>query len=284
MPIGNTHVFQIIGDEYSRLQLNSLAIPLDNSKNPYPTWQEYSLIKNYFTQASLNSNDWYGFFSVDFSAKTGIPFHYIFEMVRAYGEQADVLLFPQSWDELAYFRNIFEHGDVKFPGLLKLAQGFLEDHGIVLDLKELVTHAGNSILGNNVIAKLGYWREWLELADRFFDYVENPKVRNATEISLANNVLGNRLSAKLLIQERLSAIVMRDQNLKIAALDFSLHTELSACFDRTEKTRRTLQVCDLLKRLHVNGDPMALPIFYVLKEIVPMSLAALSSPSGTLTK
>lgn len=266
-------VYQIFYNSDSEKNLAEGFLPLDNTSNERPDWFEFWPIRKFFTQSVLNENAFYGFFSPRLTEKTGIEHSHIQALVSDAKKDIDVLLFPNRWDHLAYFRNVFEHGDAAHPGLMKQTDCFLKDIGVEVDLHGLVSHSGNAVFSNNVVAKPIYWRAWLQLANKFFDYAETDLSENAHLIR-SDTVYGKhgilQVSMKVFIMERLSAIVMAQNDFRIGTLDTSVSAALSDLFFDDISARRILQVCDSLKRdFSVTKDEKFLDIFYQLRDLAP---------------
>ena len=139
-------VYQIYYDEASRQNLDPGFIPLDNTANERPDWFEFWVIRNFLKNHALEEQAWYGFLSPRFQAKTGIKSEAVSKMLERFGGLFDVALFSPHWDQLAYFLNQFEQGEVWHPGLLNLAQSFFDEIGRKVDLKKITMPAGVNLL------------------------------------------------------------------------------------------------------------------------------------------
>ena len=244
---GNIFIYQIYYDQESKKALDSGFSPLDNSSNDRPDWYEFWPIRNYLRNHDLKDDAWYGFLSPKFFQKTGIKSSLVNDMLGKYRQDADVALFSPGWDQLAYFLNPFEQGDMWHPGLQNLSQRFFDEIGLNINLSELVTCTKTSVFSNYIIAKPKFWRQWLLIADQFFDLVEgNASADYASTTSYGSAF--NQTPMKAFIQERFSSVILSRDNFRVISLDQS-HTApiFSRIFSDTPRTRRMLQTCDLLK-------------------------------------
>ena len=118
-------VYQIYYDLKSRESLDPGFIPLDNLSNPRPDWYEFWPIRNFLKHNALQENAWYGFLSPKFGQKSGFDSEAVLGLLEQHHESGDVALFSIRPDQLAYFLNPFEQGDVWYPGIQEASQDFL---------------------------------------------------------------------------------------------------------------------------------------------------------------
>jgi hypothetical protein len=258
---------QIFYDERSRASLDPAFTPLDNSSNVRPDWYEFLPIRNYLKSSVLQHDAWYGFLSPRFVSKTGFQASTVFQALQGAGADCEVALFSSGWDQLSYFLNPFEQGEVWHPGLLQLSQTFFDSIGMRLDLRSLVTYSKTSVFSNYVIAKPVFWNAWLRLADPFFDFVEScaaPGANRTTSYGLA----WNQTPMKTFIQERFAAVVLSQGRFRVLSPDQSLYAPVFLrLFNDDLRTRRQLQVCDFLKeRYCLTLDPECLTMYYKVRQ------------------
>jgi len=216
-------------------------IPLDNTKNLRPDWFEFWVILNFLRNNTLENDTWYGFLSPKFQQKTGFNSAFVLDVIERYGDLANVALFSQGWDHIAYFINSSEQGEVFHPGLMRLSQDFIDKVGLEVNLKTLVSDSTSSGFSNYIIAKREFWTMWKNIAEQFFVLVENDPAYQI-EVSYKNNPG----PMKTFIQERLSSIILSTQVFKVLTPDYSLKG-ISRLFPSDTNTRRLLQTCDLMK-------------------------------------
>jgi hypothetical protein len=263
-------VYQIFYDEKSRASLDPGFIPLDNTANERPDWFEFWVIRNYLKTRTLQPNCWYGFLSPRFTTKTGITSEVVLDAVNRFGDNSDVALFSPGWDQIAYFLNPFEQGDLFHPGLMDLCQDFFDRIDMRIDLRSLVTHSSTSVFCNYIVAKPRFWLRWLSIADRFFDFVEAeaPDIfRQSTDYGTTRG----EWPMKTFIQERIAPLLLAREDFKVLSLDQSQSAPIfNALFDNDLQTRRMLQICDFLKKEYcLSKDEDYLKMYWKVRRKIP---------------
>jgi len=281
------HVFQIYYDETTRSSLDPGYLPLDNTRNDRPDWYELWVIRNFLRNHSLSENDWYGFLSPHFRHKTGLSAQDVYRFLELSKDRSEVaLLVAFAWDQVAYFLNPFDQGEIWHPGITALSQSVLEQLGYNSRLSDLVTYSGNFTFCNYIVAKPAYWRAWLRLADGLFDLIEN----QAT--ALAKNLAGNtnygwgwafhhnKAPIKAFIQERLPAIILAGRKFQTCTLNTSSTFPIyNVLFNVDHSTRGVLQTCDLLKqRFCETGDARFLSLYKDIRQLVTLRLPNTTTP------
>jgi len=263
------YVHQIFYDSESRAKIQPGFIPIDNTNSAHRDWFEFWVILNFLRNNPLEENAWYGFLSPKFLEKTGIDSTAILQAIEANYESMDIAVFSTAWDQLAYFVNPWEQGEVWHPGLTALTQGFLADHGFTTDLRNIVTDSANSAFSNYVIAKKEFWMAWYDLAEKFFAYVEtnadqHPEFIKTT--SYGSNI--NQYPMKTFIQERFTSLIMAAGNYKVLFADQSSSRPIfSRIFSDDSKTRNMLQTCDLMKsKYRETLDPAYLDMYWRIRK------------------
>jgi hypothetical protein len=244
-------IYQIFYDQTSRKILDPGFIPLDNTSNERPDWFEFWVIRKFLNEHPLEENAWYGFLSPKFGAKTGLDSKQVISFVNTYAIHSDVALFSTDWDQIAYFQNPFEQGEMWHPGLLDLSQAFLNAAGISINLKSLVTDSSITVFCNYVVARTNFWKQWLILANKFFEMAEERK--NAVSGQLIRSTsYGSKLNLapmKTFLQERFATVLLAKGGFKPVALDQSSYAPIfTRLFNDDFRTRRLLQACDVLKQ------------------------------------
>jgi hypothetical protein len=274
------HVFQIYYNDVTRSSLDPGYLSLDNTRNERPDWYELWVIRNFLHRNSLSENDWYGFLSPKFRAKTNLTAQQVYQFLELSKHRAEVALILVAWDQIAYFMNPFEQGEIWHPGITALSQTVFGQLGHNSPLSDLVTHSGNFTFCNYIIAKPAYWREWLRLADGLFGLVENQTtelvkyLQRKTSYGLDYNQTPQQGPMKSFLQERLPAIILAARKFQVCTLNtsntFPVHHGL---FNVGHSTRGVLQTCDLLKqRFCETGDERFLNLFKDIRQLVTLTL------------
>lgn len=259
---------QIYYDEATKRDLLPGFIPLDNTSNDRPDWFEFWVILNFLRNNTLQENAWYGFVSPKFTHKTGLDANAVVRKITSEGDNADVLLCTVAWDQVAYFLNPWEQGEVVHPGIRDLSQQFFDHAGYAVDLKNLVTDSHTSVFSNFVVAKKNYWLQWQALAEKFFAFVEGDGLKR-NDFSETTHYFGKKTHypMKTFVQERFVALLLSVGAYRVIKSDPS-DTRLpnSVLFKPTLETRRLLQACDLMKGQYIKtGDAAFLEMYWKLR-------------------
>lgn len=259
-------IFQIFYDEQSRASIAPDFIALDNMKNTRPDWYEFWPMINFLNSNYLEENTWYGFLSPKFEMKSGFSSSFVINVLEQYNQNFDVALFSGGWDQLSYFRNPFEQGEMWHPGLLELAQKFFNSINLNINLNSLVTYSSTSVFSNYIIAKKKYWSEWIKLANLFFDAVENNKIFGIDNTTSYGSIL-NQAPMKTFIQERFPSIILSQGGYNVLSFDRSQSLSIfDRVFNTDISTRRHLQTCDLLKEKYcLTGNKEYLDMYYKIR-------------------
>jgi len=260
----NKYIYQIYYNEETKKSLLPGFIPLDNTKNLRPDWFEFWVILNYLREHTLKEGAWYGFLSPKFYEKTGFEPQFILDVIENYGDKGNVLLLSPGWDQLSYFLNPFEQGDVWHPGLLELSQKFINTLGLKVNLSKLVSDTTSSVFSNYIIAKKEFWDEWKKIAEAFFEYVENnPEYTNQTSYGAKSN----QYPMKTFIQERFASLILSIGSFRVFTPDQSVTGPIfTRLFSNDSRTRRLLQTCDLMKfKYREKSDEKFLSMYWEMR-------------------
>ena len=259
------YIYQIFYNEETRKKLLPGFIPLDNSENSRPDWFEFWVILNFLRNNQLQEDAWYGFLSPKFHEKTGFTSEFVLWALENHGKNSNVALFSPGWDQLSYFLNPFEQGEVWHPGLLKLSQDFVDTTGLNINLSNLISDATTSVFSNYIIAKKEFWVEWKKLAEAFFSHAENNS--NYKDL-ISYGSADNQFPMKTFIQERLSTILLSKGSFNTLVPDQS-HTGgiFTRLFPDDSRTRRLLQACELMKfKYREKSDGKYLDMYWDLRK------------------
>jgi hypothetical protein len=146
---------------------------LDNSGNERPDWFEYWPIRRFLQSEALAENAYYGFVSPKFTQKTNLSAGAVCDFISTDRSHPDVYLFSPSIHRYAYYWNVFQQGDACHPTLLAIASQFFKRIGKPTNLREFVTHSGNEVASNYLVAKPRFWRAWLDITERLFEIAES---------------------------------------------------------------------------------------------------------------
>lgn len=267
------NVYQIYYDEATKASMDKGFIPLDNMSNLRPDWYEFWVILQFLQKHQLEKDQWYGFLSPKFKYKTGYTSDNVYEYLTAVdAENYDVAIISSGWDRAAYYVNPFEQGEVIHPGISKLTQSFLNEIGVPLDIKNLVSDSNSTVFSNFIIAKPDYWLQWKNIAEKFFEFVEKSEHQDAQKMNQDTHYPSPKMLApmKTFIQERFPSIILELSELKIASLNisesFPIFEEL---FYLDLYTKGQLQTCDALKQQYrLTKEKKFLDAYYVVRSLI----------------
>jgi hypothetical protein len=264
------YVHQIYYDELTKAKLDEGFIPLDNTKNERPDWFEFWPMLNYLNSHELEEDAWYGFLSPRFQEKMGVDSQYINKVIEQHGHAADALLISPAWDQICYFQNPWEQGEVWHPGITEESQKFFDFIGYSIDLQNTVTNLNTTIFSNYIIAKKIYWLEWKRIANLFWAYVEGEKIDGRIRKNTSYGSVKNQQPMKVFIQERFANVIIIKNKLSSIAFDQSLNGPIfSRLFSNNSYSRKILITCDILKRFYLEKkEPQYIAIFREIRSLV----------------
>lgn len=267
-------IYQIYYDQETSGKLQAGFLPLDNTENKRPDWFEFWVILNFLQKHQLADNTWYGFLSPKFREKTGIESGNLLGIIDAVDLQADVLLVDYGWDQIAYFKNVWEQGEKWHPGLKELTQYFLDASGRNLRLDDIVTSSTTAVFSNFIIAKKQYWLDWLQIATEFFDFVEHGEGKERLNGSVSYGNVHRLFPMKTFVQERFPSILLSRGGYRVLNVDTSDRAPVfERLFETDHQTRRLLQTCNMMKSLYgMEGDKTYLDTYFKLRDRVNIKL------------
>jgi hypothetical protein len=226
---------------------------LDNLANPKPEWYELWPMLEYLNSNTLDEDCWLGFFSPKFTQKTGWSGANIKDFILRQSATLDVALFSQAWDQIAYFKNVFEQGEAWHPGLKELAAEVMKEIGISIDLEKLVNHSENACFSNFIVAKPRYWRVWQLYAQRLFDLIEygTKPVSRSGRTLVAYGHPERQAPIRTFVQERLHSLILPSEQFEVVSYERAREQDpFERLFQNNRTQRLKLEACDSLKRLH----------------------------------
>jgi hypothetical protein len=217
--MASAYIYQIRYDASQEVDHDFLA--LDNAANERPDWFEYWAMRTFLRTQPLDENALYGFLSPRFKSKTNLSGKEVHEFIRRHGDSADVLLFTPSLHLTAYYLNVFKYGDSCHPGLLRLAARVFRRIGRPTDLDTLITHSGNEVYSNYIVARPSFWRAWLEIAERLFDIAESKEDPLGIELRRPTTYRGREsVQIKVFLMERIATwLLVRNPQFVVKARD-----------------------------------------------------------------
>ncbi|HWX79006.1 MAG TPA: hypothetical protein VNZ02_02865 [Steroidobacteraceae bacterium] len=214
-------IYQILPHYAKREDLDPGFLVLDNTSQERLDWYEYWPIRKFLLKEPLQADSFYGFLSPRFNQKTGLGAAAVREIVSCDRNATDIVLFSHSPEKTAYYWNAFEYGEFCHPGLFNLATQFFERIGQPTDLKELVTHSGNEVSSNFMIAKPRFWMVWLGIVEQMIAIAESPTDPLGAELRKPTTYRGERdAQMKVFVLERIATwILARDPGFAVRVRD-----------------------------------------------------------------
>lgn len=219
---------------------------LDNRKNERPDWYELWPIRKYIIENGLVKDQYYGFFSSKFQAKTKLSAAEVYDFVESgICNNAAIITFSPQPDQSAGFINVFEHANFYFPGYMEIAREFMKEAEINVELDKLVMDSRTTVFSNYFVANYEFWMEWFKISEKLFNLAENPNNSLALRLNKATNY-GGGAQHKVFLQEEIASLLM------------TIYPEKFKCFPKNlwkmgwgqmgfEKYPFEMIICDALK-------------------------------------
>jgi hypothetical protein len=242
-------IHQIFYSEETRQIIQPDFFPIDNTNSAHPEWFEFWVMLNYLRENRLEDEKLYGFLSPKFTEKTGLTSKDLFELIDKSAEDIDVfLLSPHGWDQICFYQNSWEQGEVWHPGLINFAQSVFDKCQIIYETKKSVADTYCSVFSNYFIANKKFWNEWLEIAERIFLYINNNKVLDNKKTTYGYGITTAQYPMKAFIQERIAEIVLIKNNFKVVRTgDYLINPIFETIFEDSMQNRLLLNKCDEYK-------------------------------------
>jgi hypothetical protein len=217
--MASAYIYQIRYDGCEEVDHDFFA--LDNAANERPDWFEYWAMRTFLRTQELDEDALYGFLSPRFKSKTNLSGKDVHEFIRRHGDDADVLLFTPSLHLTAYYLNVFKYGDSCHPGLLHLATRVFRRIGQPTNLDTMITHSGNEVYSNYIVARPSFWRAWLEIAERLFEIAESMDDPLGIELRRPTTYRGGEsVQIKVFLMERIATwLLARNPQFAVKARD-----------------------------------------------------------------
>ncbi len=247
-----TRLFQIC---YSAETL--AAIPpgfrvLDNLANPRPDWREYWPMRAWLMANSPAEDEFIGFFSPKFGAKTGLTPEAVSQFIAAQPDATDVILFSPFFDQSALYWNVFEQAMNHHPGSFEVFQQAARLAVPGTDLRALVTDSRNTVFSNFFAARPRFWRAWLAACERVFALAESGEGDLARQLNDTTRYRADGAPLKVFAIERMATLLLAtDPRWRVAAHD-PMKTPLDAWM---QPYVRELKSLDALKTAASAGNP-----------------------------
>lgn len=269
--MSQAQIFQIFYDEKSKSQLDDGFKGLDNTSAQVDGWFEFSPIFNFLESNSLTDDVWYGFLSPKFTSKTGCDAAYVYDFLNRIPKNSEVAIFSPGWDQLSYFLNPWEQGELWHPTITQITQEFLVATERNVDLKNVVADLTTSVFSNYVIAKKRFWMAWWAIAKEFKQFVAERSEYDTQLISYGS--LRNQVPIKTFIQERLATyLLVTGDYVSVASRRTHKQRVMRRLFSQGEADRKLFLLCDQFKRMYRSTQNKAfLDSFYMVRQQIALT-------------
>jgi hypothetical protein len=275
----NNDIYQIFYSEDTRKALAPGFIPLDNT-GQRPDWREYWPMRRFFLESTLNPEARYGFFSPKFSQKTGLTSAQVREFVNSTPDDVDVITFSPYFDQGAFFINVFEHANACHPGIEHAIDGVLRLIAPDFNVVGNYMSSAQTVFCNYLIAKPGFWQEWLQKCEVVFKAAEARDSEFALRLNAEVEYEKQRAPAKVFIIERMASLILGTQpNWKIRNFNPMMLPTASAPLSRFGVD---LVALDALKyAANATGFPQYVSTYLQLRNSVNERLKASGTAGAT---
>lgn len=199
-------------ETYEYANENGYSI-LDNRDSKNPDWYESWPIRNYLISNQLERNNFYGFLSPRFKAKTGLTHQDVINFSNLKIQQnTEIITFSPQPDQSAAFINVFEHANFYFPEFLDLAKKFITIAGLSNNLTERIMDSRNIVFSNYFIAKPRFWNRWLELFNILYEEANNTSGIIYELLNKSTNYPGSA-QLKVFLAEQLASIILTSEEI-----------------------------------------------------------------------
>lgn len=262
----HVHIWQIVYSAASRKICDPGFQQLDNLRNERPDWYEYWPIRGFLNSHELDEDAFYGFLSPKFGEKTGLASPTVFEFIQNNHKGRDVFLFSHYFEQLAFFRNVFEQAEANHPGLTELTVQFLSRCGLDANLSGMISCSKNAVFSNYLVARPSFWRTWFSITEKLFRMAEDPGDALYGKLN-ATAPYQSDAQYKVFILERIAPYLLAKYELSAIKAFPLVHRVSDHAFSHQFYTE--LVVMDAMKYCHLESHHRAyLQIYEIIRRDV----------------
>lgn len=168
----NMKVYQIYYKNEQVPLLEKGFVPLDNTTNPHPQFQEWYLWDQQYQKCCDEGLDYWGFVSWKFRDKSNLSSDQFLDWINANPGYDVYLLNPAIANE-AVFANGWEQGDMWHPGLSDIANDFLTYAGYEdTDVRSMLLDRRRMGFATYFVANRKFWDGYIDLSRKIFTLAE----------------------------------------------------------------------------------------------------------------
>ena len=200
-------LFQIVQSDAMLAQIEPGYGVLDKHNDNRPDWREYWPIRSFLLGQQLDETTYYGFFSSDFAAKTGLSHAAVLNFIDAAPVATDVFTFSPRPDMGSLFLNVFEQVELSDPGFSAITDAFMAAIGRPLPVASLVMDSRQIVFDNFLVARPSFWRAWLALCEALFAICEGADTPLKAALTQDTGDAGTP-QRKVVLMERIASLLL----------------------------------------------------------------------------
>ena len=187
-PHEKLRLFHIFYDQTTKESIPNGFKALDNCNGPSMFREGFPILKH-LNENNFDEDDYFGFFSPKFHAKTNLNASDIYQMIEEDDRQSDVYLFTGHWNIAAMYTNVWVQGNRCHEGMLDICQDLADAAGYNLNLKSSITTLDQAVFSHFLVAKPKFWDEWKRVVSIYFNMIcENPRL-GSKHVNYRNTVM-----------------------------------------------------------------------------------------------
>ena len=164
-------IYQICYEKDQLSSIDPAFIPYDNTANEHPELREFWIFLNFYKTGKYGEVDYCGAVSHKFSRKAKITGQEFVEFIR--NNPGHDVYFVNPFPQLSYYSfNVWEHGESKHPGLMRLAQNVFDRVGYRINVFQFPRNNADTLLYCNFwVGNAKFWREYMNFALPIFEEI-----------------------------------------------------------------------------------------------------------------
>ena len=151
------------------------------------------------------------FFSPKLQEKTQITSEDVCQEIQEIDEQYDVCSFSAHWSDIAFFQNVWEHGEYCHPGLANVSQTLANEAGYNFRLLDTFSCLDNAVYSHYLVAKGKFWKQWYHIVKTYLEMI----TKDDALFEFKTLHAGEPVSMHAFIVERVPSLILQDQSFKV---------------------------------------------------------------------
>jgi len=210
-----TEIYQIFYSEETEKKLDPEFIPLDNSSNERPDWREYWPIRKFLLSNEMKEDVMYGFLSPKFKIKTNINGDDIISFHESISSNIELINFSPYFDQASFYQNIFEQASSVHKNTANKISRIIYEIYPELQISDMVMTSENVIFCNFFTAKKCFWKKWLTVCEKIFEWAENSESPLSKDLNSLSNHGEEDVQLKVFLIERIASLLVYIDNINL---------------------------------------------------------------------